>query len=252
MRFLPFVIISLITALILFLPARRPFEISSDMAVRDFTKRFDLANKDISYGFIKYQDKTQKLLSNIGDEDLTEISCSDSFHKNVQGVYIFDNLRVGQVHFVRIKSEDFLKFMREKEGTFSNGKKILTGKICELKDKTILLFYSSGIYDLEFADTTNVRKAIANSWDNTSYVDVIPKNPIFGRRALKIAESENNIFCHSIFQLTDSHELFLLCEEKRDWQSNFYVKKVNIASGKVELLGACLNEHRDKLKTVCN
>lgn len=251
-RSFPLIIIFLVAAILLFLPAKKPFEVTSDMALSNLTKKFDIQDKDSSYGFVKYNDKIKKLLDNIPDDKLTPVACSDSFYRNVQGVYIFDNLRVGQVHFVRIKNEEFLEFMREKEGTFIGGKKILTGRICELADKTILLFYSVGIYDLELADTTTVRRAIAYSEDNTAYIDIIPRKSLLMKRTLKIAESENNIHCHSIFQLTNGRELFLLCEESKEWHSNYFVKKISLKNGKAQVLGSCLNEHRDKLKTICD
>lgn len=238
--------------ILLLVPSKMPFEITNDFNLENPVERFKVEDKDPSYGFIKYQDKTKKLLSDIKGSELLEVSCSDSFYRNVQGVYIFDNLRVGQMHFVRIKNEDFLEFMREKEGTFSDGKKILTGRICQLSDKSILLLYSVGVYDLKLADTTNVRKAITYSWDNSSYVDIISKNVIAGKKTIKIAESESNVQCYSIFHLTTNRELFLLCEELGDWQSNFYVKKVNLASGRVEILEECKNRHKEKLETTCN
>jgi hypothetical protein len=216
----------------------------------NYTKSAKISDKDPSYGVTHYTDKTKNILGRADKNALLDFSCSDSFYRNIQGVYIFDNLRTDQMHVKRIKNDEFIEFMREKERSLPRGKKVLAGRVCELSDKTVLLFYSIGAYDTKLADSTTTRKAIAYSTDNSAFLEILPKGLLNFNRNIEIGNSQNYFNCTQPFQLT-KQKLFVLCEEEKEWESNYVVLEVNLTNGKITVVEKCINRHRDKLETKC-
>src|SRR3989338_2245694 len=114
----------------------QPFQITDDMAFEpSYKKRLELNPKDAFFpSLIRYTTESAKLLESVKDKYLLGFRCGDSFIRTSQGVYILENLKTDKKDKRRIKNQAFIEFMRNKEKDLPKGKKILTGKICEIED----------------------------------------------------------------------------------------------------------------------
>lgn len=256
--FLTFIFILILSAIVavLYIPGQ-PFKLTEDMAFpKDYSERFIVNAKDPIYGSVFYQDEILKNLMQIKVRNLLPLRCGDSFIRTEQGVYILENEKSKFKHTRRIKNDKFLEFMRNKEPLFPVGKKILTGKICETSQKTILLFYSVGEYDIRVVDTTNIRKAILYSKDNSAYLEVIPDGYFRQPRIFRLAESAFNLRCDKPFQLDMSNSLTILCHEEQDWETVHSVYTINLISGEIKVIGTCRNKFENYgnrlVETVCD
>lgn len=221
------------------------------MAIPDnYIKRGVIPDKEGSYKFTRYTQNLKKILEQ-KDSKLTEFRCSDSFIRTIQGVYILENIKTEKRAVRRIKNQKFENFMREKERRFESGMKILTGRICELSDKTVFLFYSTGSYDFKTADSTTARTVIVYSTNNTAYIDILDKGFLSHSRTFNIAKSENHVRCDQVFQVTED-KLYILCQEDKDFLVHYSSIEVNLNDGAVAVLENCTNGYKDKLETVCN
>ena len=244
--------IVIIAVLLAYFVHKQPFTPSQDMAIAsDYTIRSSIPIQDPTVGHIHYSKKTKNLLDTPKDTELLGLRCSDSFIRTDQGAYILENKKIG-MYTRRITNDDFITFMREKERVLPTGKKILTAKICETTDNTLLLFYSIGQYDTKTVGNISIRKIIANSSNNSSYVEVISKNVFAAPRTFEIMQSKTYLRCDLPFQIQKNNTLSILCREDADWISNYYVYEINLKNGAEKLLGKCTNSYKDTLHTTCN
>ena len=231
-----------------------PFALSEDLAMEtQYKKRAAISQINKSYGSTQFAQKTNKLLTETKDQGLSEFRCTDSFMRNDQGVYIFENIRVNNKLMQRIKNDDFIEFMRSKEPNLPRGTKTLTGRICELKDQTLLLFYSIGQYDANPADASiSIRKLIAGSTNNKAYLDVFPKNRFYAKKSFEIASSVAHVRCDQSFYIK-RNSLLVLCEEEIELNSNYFVFDISLKNGSTKLVEHCSNKFGgEKTLTTCN
>ncbi len=246
--FLPIIFI----LIIVFVLTPPPFLITKDMKMSEkYEEKLNVSNQSLDYGFTQYTDKTKKLLDKNGN-NLLGIRCSDGFIRSDQGVYFLEYSKTENKHTRLVKNEGFIEFMRDKEPKLPRGKKILTAKVCELENKTILLFYTAGSYDISLADSLTARRAIVYSENNTSYVEIIPQLSIVGTKTFEIGKSQDYLRCDQPFQVGKTGDLYLLCSEEGDGISSYLVNKINLKNGVVSLMGRCTNTFINKSKTICN
>lgn len=229
-----------------------PFQVSKDMTIdTHYEKRAEIPQKD-QLNFIYYTDEAKKLIETSNDFDLMNFRCSDSFVRTVQGAYVLENAKTELREKRRIKNFDFIEFMRNKERTFPPGKKILSGRICELEDNTIILMYSIGTYDSKNADSQTPRLVVLNSSSNNSFLQVISKG-IFAKTEsiMKIRESKDHVRCDRLFQISKTYIAHMLCEEKGDFVSSFFVYRINLKLESFEILKTCVNRYEEGLKISC-
>ncbi|GEM_PF-4861117 len=232
----------------------QPFQLSDDMVtVKNYNKKLLVNEKDVYYGSTLYTQKTKQLLADTNKETLIGIRCSDSFLRNDQGVYILENMKANFKNTRRLKNKEFIEFMRNKERELPKGKKILTARICETEDKTLLLFYSIGKYDIKTVNSTSIRKTILYSTKNNAFVQIIPKAPFAPPQIFEIAQSEAHIRCDKPFQFNKTYHLTVLCTEEENWISTFFVNQINLQNGKTFILEKCVNTFKERLiHTDCN
>ena len=245
----------------------QPFQISTDMAIQpSYKKRLEVNPQDTFFpSLTRYTSESAKLLNSVKEKDLLGFRCSDSFIRTNQGVYLLENVKTSQKDKKRLINQPFLEFMRAKESKLPKGKKILTTRICEMENKTMLIFYSIGIYNSKSADNTPIFQTILNSVYNDAFVQIIPrlpslrlgfsgqaKNILIRSRTFTIARSTGHLRCDEPFQLTSNNLLSVLCGEQQPKSANYFIYEVDLNRGTGKILRSCLNNFAGKLKTVCN
>ena len=245
----------------------QPFQISDDLAIESsYKKRLEVNPKDTFFpSLIRYTSESAKLLNSVKEKDLLGFRCSDSFIRTNQGVYILENVKTSKKDKKRLKNQPFIEFMRNKEKQMPKGKRILTARVCEMENKTMLIFYSIGIYNSKSADNTPIFQTILNSVYNDAFVQIIPrlpslrlgfsgqaKNILIRSRTFTIARSNGHLRCDEPFQLGTNNLLYVLCDEQQSKSANYFIYEVNLNTGITRLLRRCVNNFIDKLKTVCN
>jgi len=218
-----------------------------------YKKRLTVNSKDIFFpSLIRYSQKSRRLLSRIKDKDLIGFRCSDSFIRTNQGVYILEHAKTSQKDKRRIKNQAFIEFMRNKEKELPQGKKILTARICETQNKTILIFYSIGVYDTKVADTTPIVQTIFNSINNDALVQVIPYTFFLKSPTFTIDRSNGHLRCDEPFQITAKNLLYILCDDQQLKSANYLIYEIDLKRNTTKVLGRCENNFANELKTVCN
>ena len=232
----------------------QPFQLSDDMAIEsNYKKRAKVNPNDTFFpSLVRYASESAKFLDSMKDNDLLGFRCSDSFIRTDQGVYILEKVKTNNRDKKRIKNEAFIEFMRNKERELPKGKKILTARICELENKTMLIFYSIGVYDSKTADNSSIVQTIFNSVYNDAFVQVFPKGKFIGSRTFSIARSNAHLRCDEPFQLSANNQLYILCDEEQYRLSNYFIYEVDLNTGDTRLLNRCINNFINMLKTVCN
>ncbi len=250
MRYVYILLFSSLIVLSLTSGIKQPFFVKDNMDSTAYSKRALIPEKN-PYKAITYNQAVKNSLDNINDSELLGFRCTDSFIRNNQGVYIFENKRINYKHTSRIKNNEFLEFMREKERKITKGKKILSGRICETEKGTILLFYSIGEYSVKTADSTSIRNIINNSTNNLAFLQIIPNNFWSPMDIFIIGKSLNHLRCDQPFQIGKQNELFILCDEEKLLQSTYTVNQINLKSKKNTILNRCINRFGDKLESIC-
>ena len=232
----------------------QPFQISTDMAIQpSYKKRLEVNPQDTFFpSLTRYTSESAKLLNSVKERDLLGFRCSDSFIRTNQGVYLLENVKTSQKDKKRLINQPFLEFMRAKESKLPKGKKILTTRICEMENKTLLIVYSIGVYDNKSADNTPIFQTIINSVHNDAIIQIIPKNRLIRSRTFAIARSTGHLRCDEPFQLTSNNLLSVLCGEQQPKSANYFIYEVDLNRGTGKILRSCLNNFAGKLKTVCN
>lgn len=231
----------------------QPFQITEDLPiVKKYEKSAEVPQKD-QLNFIYYTNETKKLIEATSDSDLLDFRCSDSFIRTVQGAYVLENEKTEFGEKRRIKNLDFIEFMRNKEPTLSKDKRILSGRICELKDKTILLMYSIGAYNPKDADFQTPRLVVLNSSNNSAFLQVISQKP-FAKigSVMEIRESKDHVRCDRLFQISRAGIVYMLCEEKGNFVSSFFIYRINLKLESFEVLKKCINRYEKGLKIFCS
>jgi len=246
-----FLLIAFITLAKIYL---QPFQISDDMAIESsYKKRLEVNPQDTFFpSLIRYTSESAKLLNSVKEKDLLGFRCSDSFIRTNQGVYILENVKTSQKDKKRLKNQPFIEFMRDKEKQMSKGKRILTARICEMENKTMLIIYSIGVYDNKSADNTPIFQTIINSVYNDAFIQIIPKNILMRSRTFTIARSNGHLRCDESFQIATNNLLYVLCDEQQSKSANYFIYEVDLNTGATKILRRCANNFIDKLKTTCN
>ena len=217
-----------------------------------YKKRVQVRERD-QIGFIYYTDIAKKILQKINDSQLLEFGCGDGIIRTVQGAYMLESEKTSLGEKRRVQNEKFIEFMRSKEPALPPGKRILSARVCELQDKAILLFYTTGSYDPGAADYQTPRLVVLNSSDNSAFVEVIKKGLFVKTDSiLKIRESKDHTRCDNPFQIGKDRSLYILCEEKKDLVSIYYVYRINLNNGASSILETCINKFENGLETICN
>ncbi len=224
------------------------------MAIESSYKKRAVVNpKDTFFpSLIRYTSESAKLLNSTKDKDLLGFRCSDSFIRTNQGVYILEKVKTSNKDKRRLKNQAFIEFMRNKEKNLPKGKKILTARICEMEDNTLLIFYSIGMYDAKAADNTPIFQTIFNSVYNDAFIQIFPKGKFIGSRSFTIARSNAHLRCDEPFQLDTNNLLYILCDEQQYRSANYFIYEMDIKTGISRVLRRCINNFINKLKTVCN
>lgn len=238
---------------LLFKSPTQPFHITDDMVLSpNYEKKAEISQINNSYGSTQYNSKTKDLLKKITDDSLRGFRCSDSFMRTDQGVYVLENVKVNQKYTRRIKNDIFTEHMRDKEPELPQGSKPLTGRVCELENKTILLFYSSGMYDANPADgSISIRKHIAGSTNNVAFIEILPKGGFDFQRTYELTSSKAHMRCDQAFYIK-KNDILILCEEEVDLTSNYYVYELSLINGSKKLIEQCSNQFGgEKTLTSC-
>lgn len=249
-------LIILLTTVFIFISYlnRSPFQITEDMVMESgYTKR-RLVNPidSVFTSIIRYDTVSARILNSTMDRNLVEIRCSDELIRTDQGVYVLKTIKTSQKGKKRIKNEEFIEFMRNKEKNLTEGKKILSVRVCETADKSIYVFYSVGFYDIKNADNSPILQTIYNSVNNDAYIQMFSRWGNLGNRLFTIAKSNTHLLCNEPFQLTTNNRLYVLCNEELYKHSNHFIYEINLNSGSAKVVGKCLNDYSGKLKTVCD
>ncbi|MBI4091972.1 MAG: hypothetical protein HY427_02095 [Candidatus Levybacteria bacterium] len=228
-----------------------PFRITNDMAAPErFEKKAKIQETE-QLNFIHYTSRTRELLGKIPDSNLLSFRCSDGIIRTPQGVYVLENEKTPLEHLRRVQNQDFIDFMRSKESSLPPGMKILSARACELEDNTLLLFYTIGFYYAREADSLTAELVVLTSSDNKAYVEVI-KGGFFAKETmLRVRESKEHTRCDNLFQVTRDNMLYILCDERKDFISNYLVYKFNLKNGLYEILEECVNEFENGIKASC-
>lgn len=227
-----------------------PFQITNDMAPREYEKRAQVQETE-QLSFVHYTQKTKDLLSQVADSKLEPFRCSDGIIRTPQGVYVLETEKTPLEHLRRIQNKNFIGFMRGKESSLPAGMKILSARVCEFSDKTILVIYSIGSYESAEADTLTAELVVLTSSDNKAYVEVIKGGFFSKETVLKIRESAEHTRCDNLFQATTDNTLYILCDERKDFISTYFVYKLNLGNGSYEILEECINEFQNGVKASC-
>lgn len=250
-----FAFLLLILALFIFSTRRAlPFSITNDIVFEsDFKKRSDVKpNHNIFTSLVRYSSESARLLNSVNKANLIGFRCSDNLIRTDQGVYILRNVKTDQNQKRRITNTNLVEFMRNKEKSITSGKKILTARICELEDKTLLIFYSTGVYDIKSAESSPIYQTIYNSDHNDAYIQIFSQERIFGSRTYTIAKSQGHLICDDPFQITTTGILYLLCDEELEKSSNHFIYEMDLNIGSSKLFKKCLNNFVDTLKIKCD
>lgn len=243
---------SLASSILSFSLSQQSFQISWDMAVQEnYEKRAQVRQED-QLEFTYYTDRTRKLMQKINDQELLAFRCGDGIIRTVQGAYVLESAKTDKGEKRRIQNDGFIEFMRSKEPELPLGKRILSARVCELEDNTILLFYTTGVYDSKDADTQTPRIVVLNSNDNWAFVQVIRKGLFAKDAVLKIRKSAEHTRCDRPFQITRNYALYILCEEKQDFVSNYFVYRLDLKNGSLTILEKCTNKFQNGIETFCN
>lgn len=229
------------------------FKVSPDMALSNFEKKQEVLQKNL-VNFVFYTDGIKKRMQEVNDQNLLDLRCSDGIIRSIQGVYVLENVKTAQGEKRRIQNQDFIEFMRGKEPSLPPGKRILSTRVCELEDKTTLLFYTIGVYDLKKVDSQTARVAVLNSNNNEAFIQILSKDSVeVGKPGIyRIRESKNHTRCDQPFQITKEGTLYILCEDKRDFVTSFYVYQINLVKQSSSILETCVNKYKNALETVCH
>lgn len=247
-----FFISSFIASILSFNFSQQPFEMSPDMAISQrYEKRLEVANRD-QLGFVYYTARAMENMKKINESELLSFTCTDAFIRTPQGVYALESAKTTLGEKRRVQNESFIEFMRNKEPDLG-ARRILSARVCELSDKTILLFYTTGIYDTKDADYQTPRLIVLNSIENEAFLQIISPRPFVSPgKIFKIKESQDHTRCDRPFQITKNGILYVLCEEKQDFASSFFVLRINLMNGKQETLEKCVNKFQNGIETSCN
>lgn len=218
---------------------------------KGYEKRSEILKKN-QLGFAFYTDRVKKLMQDIDESKLIALRCSDGIIRTAQGAYVLESEKTELGEKRRIQNQGFIEFMRDKEPELPPGKKILSARICELEDNTLLLFYSIGVYDFKEADTKTPRWIVLNSNDNQAFIQIIPKSPAQKNAIFEIRESAEHTRCDEPFQVTRDYALYILCEEKQNFISTFFVYRLNLRDGSYEILEKCINRFQKGIETFCD
>jgi hypothetical protein len=248
-----------IVAVLIFINNRQlPFQLTKDMAVsNNFEKRPRLdTHESFKYSIVRYDGGSEKLLFKVNTTQLTGFRCSDYFLRFAQGIYALENIETKDGFLRSVKNKEFINFMIAKDKKFPVGKKILSARVCETENRTLLLFYSIGTFNSKQADIDPIRTLIFRSTDNEAFVHVLSKNPL-ARREFRLGVSDHRLRCEDPFQIENERYLYILCGDHyektvSDFYANYFVNRVDLVNGKIETLRTCRNTYFKKLKTVCN
>jgi hypothetical protein len=220
-------------------------------APQSYEKRAQITQKD-QVGTIYYSSEIEERLSEMDDLELFSFRCSGTFIRTVQGVYFLENAKTEFMEKKRVKNFDFLEYMRSREPHLPKYKKILSARVCELENQTLILMYTVGKYNAKGADFQPPRQVVLNSYDNEALLEVIPKNRYAGKIGLNLYKSKSHARCDKLFQAARDGTFFLLCEEKEDYLSKFSVYSVNVITKDHKVLGTCINTYGEKIEAECN
>ncbi len=232
----------------------QPFPISDDLAFESNFKKRAIVNTNDTFfpSLIRYSSESAKLLSLSKENDLQEFRCSDSFIRTNQGVYILESVKTSQKDKKRVKNESFIEFMRNKEKNLPKGKKILTARICQTKNKTLFILYSIGMYDSKSADNTPIYQTILNSTFNDAFIQIFPNANLIGSRIFNLDRSNSHLRCDEPFRVDINNLLYVLCSEESAKSANYQIYAVDLNTGRRKLIGKCLNNFSEKLLTICS
>ena len=232
----------------------KPFTISPDMAFSNsYSKRNTLSDHDQVFTSLKrYSPQHLEILNSTKEEVLQDFRCSDEFIRTNQGVYILKNIKTSQKYKKTVQNSDFIEFMRNKETTMPQGKKILTVRICETKNEELLLFYSIGAYDSSNVDNSTIIQTVYSSTNNESYIQIFPAGRLFGSQLIRLEKSANYLYCNEPFQITKNDTLSLLCSSEAGKKSSHFILEVNLNNGSKKLIGRCVNDYQADLQTYCD
>lgn len=232
----------------------RPFQFTEDMGVEvNYKKRVAVNSRDLFFpSLIRYKSGMVKFLNSQKDDDLIGFRCSDSFLRTNQGIYILENLKTNTKDKRRVKNQAFLEFMLKKEKDLPKGKKILTVKLCETENKTLLIFYSLGSYESKSADNTPITQTLFNSVNNEAFLQIVTAGNFLLSDTFTITRSAGYLRCDKPFQLGAGSLLYLLCDEQLSKSASYFIYELNLNTGKNRILGSCLNNFAAELKTDCH
>lgn len=229
-----------------------PFKISEDMAIsKSYEKRMQIPQND-QLEFIYYTDRARKPIQKINDPELLGFRCGDGIIRTVQGAYVLESAKTALGEKRRIQNQDFIEFMRSKEPKLPPGKRILSARVCELKDNTILLFYTTGVYNSKDADTQTPRLVVLNSSNNQAFIQIISIDLLRTNNIFEIRKSAEHTRCDRPFQITRDRALYILCEEKQDFVSSYFVYRLDLKNGSLAILEKCINKFQKGIETFCN
>ncbi|OGK41962.1 hypothetical protein A3A74_04665 [Candidatus Roizmanbacteria bacterium RIFCSPLOWO2_01_FULL_35_13] len=251
-----YLLITFIAVIFIFLYylTQPPFVVSDDMAFeKNYKKRAIIDTKDDFFtSFTRYSKESKRFLDSFEDAELVAFRCSDNILRSIQGAYILKNAKTERFYRRTIKNNDFIAFMRNKEKTFPPGKKMLTSRVCETENKTILLFYTLGKYDSSNLDNNTILQTIHDSTENEAIVQIIPANFVFGTGLHNISRSRANLICDEPFHIGKNDLLYILCTEEFPKSSGYYISEINLNTGSSRILKKCLNLHGTEIKTTCD
>lgn len=252
MSLIIFSILSALASIFLRTNPPLPFTLTPDMAAKEeFVKRENVMQKDQA-NFLYYSDEAKKIIENVKESDLLGLRCTDSFIRTNQGAYILEHVKTDSLEKKRIKNFEFTEYMRNKEPGLPAGKKILSARICESEDKTLLMIYSIGKYNTNDTDALAPTQVILSSTENTVLIQIISKSSQLNSSEKIFRESKNHLRCERVFQMTKNGIIYLLCEEKEDYLSTFDVYRIDLKTGRSELLKTCVNKFENEIEAVCD
>lgn len=180
-----------------------------------YTKRGEVTEKNIYSQARKYTEETKKILASTKEDELLGFACSDNFIRTTQGVYLLENIKTEKRAKKRIKNTEFIEYMRNKERILPKGTKILSGKICEMENKTIILMYSIGAYDTQSMDSARPNQAILYSYNNTAFVEVLAESFFSTEQQFILARSKNHIRCDQPFQINRNQDSLFSAKKRQ-------------------------------------
>lgn len=199
-----------------------------------------------------YTDKSRKIIEDKKDSDLLGIRCTDGIIRTFQGIYLLENLKAENGEKKRVKNADFVNYMRNHENTLPKNRRILTTRVCELEDKSRIVFYTAGTYNTREADFQSPRLNVLNSKDNIAYFKYLPSRISLAQKDTTILlESDDHARCDRLFFVGNNNIAQIMCEEKLDHESIFTTFALNLNTGKIKQIEKCKNNYKYKLITFC-